>query len=141
MGSYLASASDDKTIRIWRRVAEHKWDPVLVLTGHERSVYSVSWGRGPDKKRDKEWLGWLAAVGGDGKILVWQLEVFFSFSFFFLVSCLLTTFGTIPGTDIRRSEREISAIPASKTQTHRQARIGAWRARRQLCRLVSSQGI
>ncbi|KAJ6516272.1 WD40-repeat-containing domain protein [Mycena sanguinolenta] len=68
--SYLASASDDKTIRIWRRVAEHKWESALVLEGNERSVYSVSWGIG---KSSSPSLGWVAAVGGDGVIRVWEL--------------------------------------------------------------------
>jgi WD40 repeat protein len=77
VGSYLASSSDDKTVRIWRRVAEHKWESVLILSGHERSIYSISWGRGASGRKDKEWLGWLATVGGDGKILVWELEVCF----------------------------------------------------------------
>ncbi|KAJ7873360.1 WD40-repeat-containing domain protein [Mycena olivaceomarginata] len=69
--SYLASASDDKTVRIWRRVAEHKWECATVLEGNERSVYSVSWGVG---KSSSPSLGWVAAVGGDGIVRVWELS-------------------------------------------------------------------
>lgn len=47
----------------------------MILTGHDRTVYSVSWGRGGCNRKDKEWLGWLASTGGDGKVLVWELEV------------------------------------------------------------------
>ena len=28
-------------------------------------------------RKDKEWIGWLASTGGDGKVLVWELEVIF----------------------------------------------------------------
>ena len=88
--SYLASCSQDCTVRIWQRTAQHKWECALVLGGHERSVYSVSWGRGVrpssssevEGKREKGYLGWLASAGGDGSVLIWELWVcFFSFGF------------------------------------------------------------
>ena len=66
---YLASGSDDRTVRIWKRVAAHKWESVLVLEGHERSVYGVSWGKG----NGQEHVGWLASVGGDGVLRVWDV--------------------------------------------------------------------
>ena len=85
--SYLASCSQDCTIRIWQRTAQHKWECVLVLGGHERCVYSVTWGRGHgrpsssevegkrDREREKQYLGWLASAGGDGSVLIWELWV------------------------------------------------------------------
>ena len=88
--SYLASCSQDCTVRIWQRTAQHKWECALVLGGHERSVYSVSWGRGVrpssssevEGKREKGYLGWLASAGGDGSVLIWELWVCFSSSVF-----------------------------------------------------------
>ncbi|TBU48065.1 WD40-repeat-containing domain protein [Dichomitus squalens] len=66
-GHFLASVSNDTTIRIWERVQEHKWEGIDTLSGPERSVYSISWAVG---KRfgsgDAGSLGWLASTGGDG---------------------------------------------------------------------------
>ena len=87
--SYLASCSQDCTIRVWQRTAQHKWECALVLEGHERSVYSISWGRGRpllpsvEGKREKGYLGWLASAGGDGSVLVWELWVGVLFLFLF----------------------------------------------------------
>jgi len=68
-------------VRIWQRTAQHKWESVLVLGGHERCIYSVTWGRGihqpPGGKREKGYLGWLASASGDGSVLVWELWVRF----------------------------------------------------------------
>lgn len=79
-GRFLASGSDDKTIRLWERVAEHKWECVSVIEGHERAVYSISWGKGKGKAKTPEndgyeSLGWLASTGGDGRIIIWELSV------------------------------------------------------------------
>ncbi|KAH6900824.1 WD40-repeat-containing domain protein, partial [Coprinopsis sp. MPI-PUGE-AT-0042] len=83
---YLASCSDDKTVRIWAYVdatsapvgeggkralqvkppsvlassqGEGRWNPVS---------YSISWTSKPGEKDGKGGLGWLAAAGGDGVI-------------------------------------------------------------------------
>jgi cytosolic iron-sulfur protein assembly protein CIAO1 len=55
-----------------------------VLTGHERSVYSVSWGVGKGGKEEGN-LGWVASTGGDGSIRIWELSV--CILAFFLVHC------------------------------------------------------
>ena len=75
-GRFLASASDDGTVRIWERVQEHRWEPAAVLEGHERSVYSISWGRGrPLAAGDAGSAGWLVSTGGDGLVNVWEIGV------------------------------------------------------------------
>lgn len=58
-------------------LAEHQWECVLVLGGHGRSVYSVSWGPGVpgSAKEGVKELGWLASTGGDGAIRVWEFSV------------------------------------------------------------------
>jgi WD40 repeat protein len=72
--SYLASASDDRTVRIWKRVEKYKWETVLTINAHDRTIYSVSWTKGRPKS-GMGGLGWLATVGGDGAIKIWELAV------------------------------------------------------------------
>lgn len=83
-GNYLASGSDDQTIRIWRRQpdqGELKFQCVAELKGHDRSVYSISWAKAPahvktsslsEGQRD---MGWIASTGGDGTVIIWQMSV------------------------------------------------------------------
>ena len=61
---------------------------MLVVEGaHERSVYSISWGRGVVGRGGKEEeemgmgsdKGLLASTGGDGKINVWSIKVSVSY--------------------------------------------------------------
>jgi WD40 repeat protein len=77
-GEYLASVSDDLTVRIWKRGGKgqrDRWAQILALEGeHTRTIYSVSWTKGPEAQ-SKMSLGLLATAGADGRINVWQTSV------------------------------------------------------------------
>ena len=96
-GSLLASASDDRTIRIWQKhpkppvvganqlvrvgagstAAEGQWRAALTIqNAHDRSIYSISWCKTPPGQSTAESdRGWIASTGGDGHIKVWSINV------------------------------------------------------------------
>lgn len=61
-GRYLASPSDDKTIRLWD---EGRGQCIAVMTGHTASVTCAQFS--PNGK-------WLASCGADGMVLLWNME-------------------------------------------------------------------
>lgn len=77
-GDQLVSASADQTLKIWKRfmpgnavgiITPRRGEPVWKCVGtvagqHERCIYSVSWSKVH---------GWIASVGADNKIRVFQV--------------------------------------------------------------------
>lgn len=91
-GCYIASCSEDCTIRIWKRnfiekeklpdintvfrigaADKERWDCVALLQGHfERAIYSIDWDA---STASEDSLGWIAATGSEGKLVVFDIKV------------------------------------------------------------------
>lgn len=76
-GTYLASVSADLSIRIWARTQPGggKWECVHVIEdAHGRCIYGVSWRAARQGDRAGS-VGYIATVGEDGAIRVWNIMV------------------------------------------------------------------
>ncbi|GAA94306.1 uncharacterized protein L969DRAFT_19529 [Mixia osmundae IAM 14324] len=89
-GDYLATVSDDRSLRIWHRTRitntglssafrvgrseKEKWTCVKVIDeAHERCIYSVDWtATSSAATSGSKSLGILATGGGDGRIAIWR---------------------------------------------------------------------
>jgi WD40 repeat protein len=80
-GEHLASVSDDRTLRIWKRGgrgSRDRWAEVAKIdSAHERAIYSVAWTDAPDVEEHEGCrpLGWIATAGADGRINVYTASV------------------------------------------------------------------
>ncbi|KAJ1728206.1 hypothetical protein LPJ61_004162 [Coemansia biformis] len=63
-GKYLASASDDGTVKVWSMASDQ---PVQDFIGHSQQVYLVKWVPRPDKAV-------LASASFDGTVRVWDVH-------------------------------------------------------------------
>ncbi|KAJ2784417.1 hypothetical protein H4R18_001127 [Coemansia javaensis] len=63
-GKYLASASDDGTVKVWSMASDR---PVQDFLGHSQQVYLVKWVPRPDKAV-------LASASFDGTVRVWDVH-------------------------------------------------------------------
>jgi len=86
-GRYLASCSDDSSLKMWKRervprthgapgAMDERWTGQLTIpNAHDGTIYSISWGEAHGARSDSATeLGWLASAGGDGATKIWQLR-------------------------------------------------------------------
>ncbi|KAJ2806846.1 Transducin beta-like [Coemansia guatemalensis] len=66
-GRYLASASDDGTVKIWSMTGDNSQQPVQDFFGHSQQVYLVRWLPRADKAI-------VASASFDGNVRVWDVH-------------------------------------------------------------------